>query len=129
MARVLPDLTLAFPTATPVVPLAPALLVVVRRPPPNPTSLRPPTARRPVPPASPQPPAPPAIDPLDPTNADGMTRTIPDLNASEWRETGSGLRIWDVIEGEGEPVTGTQSVERALMLLSLVGRGGCDGSA
>jgi DNA-binding IclR family transcriptional regulator len=31
--------------------------------------------------------------------------------------------------GEGEPVTGTQSVERALMLLSLVGRGGCDGVA
>jgi DNA-binding IclR family transcriptional regulator len=29
--------------------------------------------------------------------------------------------------GEGEPVTGTQSVERALMLLSLVGRGGDDG--
>jgi DNA-binding IclR family transcriptional regulator len=29
--------------------------------------------------------------------------------------------------GDGEPVTGTQSVERALTLLSLVGRGGDDG--
>ncbi|HUR52912.1 MAG TPA: FKBP-type peptidyl-prolyl cis-trans isomerase [Gemmataceae bacterium] len=66
----------------------------------------------PVPPASPQPPAPPAIDPLDPTNADGVSRTIPDLTASEWRETDSGLRIWDVIEGEGEPAAagGTATV-------------------
>jgi DNA-binding IclR family transcriptional regulator len=29
--------------------------------------------------------------------------------------------------GDGEPVTGTQSVERALTLLSLVGRGGAEG--
>ena len=62
-------------------------------------------------PTVPQPPAPfpggaPFPDdgdtPLNPQDDSGMTDTLPPVNASEWRTTASGLKIWDVVEGTGE---------------------------
>src|SRR5687768_7990781 len=62
-------------------------------------------------PTVPQPPAPfpggaPFPDdgdtPLNPQDDSGMTNTLPLVNASEWRTTASGLKIWDVVEGTGE---------------------------
>jgi hypothetical protein len=40
--------------------------------------------------------------PLNPQDDSGMTDTLPPVNASEWRTTASGLKIWDVVEGTGE---------------------------
>jgi FKBP-type peptidyl-prolyl cis-trans isomerase FkpA len=40
--------------------------------------------------------------PLNPLDDSGMTDTLPPVNASEWRTTASGLKIWDVVEGTGE---------------------------
>ena len=57
----------------------------------------------PPPPAAPvPPPTGPITTPLNPTDASGVTTTIPDLNSAEWRTTASGLRIWDVVTGSGE---------------------------
>ncbi|HET6575368.1 MAG TPA: FKBP-type peptidyl-prolyl cis-trans isomerase [Fimbriiglobus sp.] len=39
--------------------------------------------------------------PLNPQDDSGMTNTLPPVNASEWRTTASGLKIWDVVEGTG----------------------------
>src|SRR5687768_14393005 len=39
--------------------------------------------------------------PLNPQDDSGMTDTLPPVNASEWRTTASGLKIWDVVEGTG----------------------------
>ena len=61
----------------------------------------------------PAPPSPPAPFPggapfpddggaLNPQDDSGMTDTLPPVNASEWRTTASGLKIWDVVEGTGE---------------------------
>lgn len=33
----------------------------------------------------------------------GMSDFAPSTDASEWKEIGNGLKIWDVTEGEGEP--------------------------
>ena len=37
----------------------------------------------------------------DPNDDSGMTNTLPPVNASEWRTTASGVKIWDVVEGTG----------------------------
>jgi len=40
---------------------------------------------------------------VTPTDA-GMTDTLPDANAPEWVAQPSGLKIWDVTVGQGDPV-------------------------
>jgi hypothetical protein len=37
--------------------------------------------------------------------AAGMSDRLPPLDSSEWQDIGDGLKIWDVREGEGEPVS------------------------
>lgn len=34
----------------------------------------------------------------------GMSDSVPPLDAPEWKEQASGLKVWDVTEGEGTPV-------------------------
>jgi FKBP-type peptidyl-prolyl cis-trans isomerase FkpA len=59
-----------------------------------------PSVFSPPPPVSPPPT--PGTEPLNPTDASGVSRTIPSLTDPAWRTTDSGLRIWDVIEGTGD---------------------------
>ncbi len=37
-----------------------------------------------------------------PANSEGMSLEKPDLNAPEWKDTGEGLKVWDVKLGEGD---------------------------
>ena len=64
-------------------------------PPPPPVSPPPAIAPDPTTPTGP------ITTPLNPTDASGVTTTIPDLASAEWRTTASGLRIWDVVTGSG----------------------------
>jgi hypothetical protein len=66
----------------------------------------------PLPPPAPFPGGAPFPDkaPLNPTDDSGMTDTIPPVNASEWRTTASGLKIWDVVEGTGDAAVAGGSV-------------------
>lgn len=67
-------------------------------------------APTPPPPPAPFPggaPFPDDNEPLNPQDESGMTAAQPSLAASEWKDIGNGLRIWDVVEGTGEAaVTG-----------------------
>jgi hypothetical protein len=37
-------------------------------------------------------------------STDGMVEKLPPLDAPEWKDIGGGLKVWDVKEGEGDPV-------------------------
>lgn len=36
--------------------------------------------------------------------AEGMSLTLPPVDAPEWKDIGDGMKIWDVVEGSGVPV-------------------------
>lgn len=66
-------------------------------------------ADQPIPPTPP--PAPPAPPPPDVTTNAGTTGKLPDITASTFRDVGTaGLRVQDVVVGQGLPATSGQNV-------------------
>lgn len=54
--------------------------------------------------------APTRTPPLSTTDASGMSESLPPLTDSSWQTTASGLRIWDVVEGEGTPAAASSQI-------------------
>jgi hypothetical protein len=40
----------------------------------------------------------------------GMTNTLPDVNATNWVPTGTGLKVWDIQTGTGTPVVSASNI-------------------
>jgi hypothetical protein len=48
--------------------------------------------------------------PLSTSDASGMTDTIPPLDDPNWQAKPDGLRVWDVVEGDGTPVQANSQI-------------------
>lgn len=62
------------------------------------------------PPVVPPPPSPPAPTPIDTTTNAGTTGVLPDLTAAGFRDLGTGVRVNDVIVGQGNAAKAGQDV-------------------